>query len=185
MGVYFYNMISINEYEKLRNAETDTRKKANLFNQMDIKEQMKYYIDKIEEGWTLKKMETSLTHKQVSGIKTKFEKHGLSWDRDIKRFIKITEEKAPKMDDDTIKRIEELEKQVSEIQKMFDTSLTITKEIILTNDEYKGDLKTRSFRTYEDVLNNFVTFCVSNGRYSQQDLIAQALIDFMKKYKVK
>lgn len=177
-------MISIQEYERLRDIETDGREQAKLFDKMEVIDQIKYYNQKLKEGWTRKKMETDLTHKNVSALGHRFEKLGFTYNTKQKQYIK-TKTEAPKIDEDLLKRIQELEKKVSDMENIFNTSLTITKEIKFTKEEFTGDCKTRSFRTYEDILNKFVEFCGKNGQYSQQDIIAQALIDFMKNYQVK
>lgn len=53
--------------------------------------------------------------------------------------------------------------------------------IKISNEVFQGELKTRSFKVYENILNEFIMFCNTNKSFRQQDLISQALYEFMNK----
>ncbi|MDX5760297.1 hypothetical protein SIK68_18945 [Clostridioides difficile] len=50
-------------------------------------------------------------------------------------------------------------------------------------NDFKGNTVTRSYKVYEDIQKEFVAFCEANKKYRVQDIISQALKDFMDKYK--
>lgn len=54
-------------------------------------------------------------------------------------------------------------------------------KIDLENYDLKGEIGSRSFKTYKYVLDDFKEFC-SDRNETQKDLIAMALLEFMKKY---
>lgn len=51
----------------------------------------------------------------------------------------------------------------------------------LNNIVFTGNIKTRSFKIYENVLNDFIKFCNDHKNYRQQDLMTQALHEFINK----
>ena len=54
------------------------------------------------------------------------------------------------------------------------------KKLAIEKVEFKGEVITRSFRTYEEVLNKFVKYCNDN-KFVQKEAIAQAMMDFINK----
>ncbi|NJB05094.1 hypothetical protein GSQ22_04445, partial [Clostridioides difficile] len=50
-------------------------------------------------------------------------------------------------------------------------------------NDFKGNTVTRSYKVYEDIQKEFAAFCEANKKYRVQDIISQALKDFMDKYK--
>ncbi|HHS9374786.1 TPA: hypothetical protein ACTWRU_003733, partial [Clostridioides difficile] len=50
-------------------------------------------------------------------------------------------------------------------------------------NDFEGDTVTRSYKIYEDVQKDFVAFCEANKKYKVQDIISQALFEFIEKYK--
>lgn len=59
----------------------------------------------------------------------------------------------------------------------------VSKDIIIDSERLSGDLKTRSFTLYNDVLEVFTEFCKANKQYTQKDLMSMALVEYMDKYK--
>lgn len=57
-----------------------------------------------------------------------------------------------------------------------------TKKFDLENEKLKGNVVSKSFKTYENVLNEFIEFCRMK-KETQKDLLALALIEFMEKYR--
>jgi hypothetical protein len=57
-----------------------------------------------------------------------------------------------------------------------------SRSIKISSEVMAGDLKTRSFKVYTETLLNFIKFCNDNKSFKQQDLISQALHEFMLKY---
>lgn len=50
-------------------------------------------------------------------------------------------------------------------------------------NDFEGDTVTRSYKIYEDVQKEFVAFCEANKKYKVQDIVSQALFEFIEKYK--
>jgi hypothetical protein len=56
-------------------------------------------------------------------------------------------------------------------------------QISLDKTRLQGEIKTRSFKIYQQVLEDFKAYCEKHGEYKQQDLLSMALIEYMSKYK--
>lgn len=48
--------------------------------------------------------------------------------------------------------------------------------------DFDGELITRSFKIYKDVQQKFTKFCKRNNKYKVQDILSQAIIEFLDKY---
>lgn len=57
-----------------------------------------------------------------------------------------------------------------------------TATIELDRSSLTGKIKSRSFKIYENVLNDFVKYCKEHGEYKQQDILSMALLDYIKRY---
>ncbi|WP_279146095.1 MULTISPECIES: hypothetical protein [Clostridium] len=55
-------------------------------------------------------------------------------------------------------------------------------EININNPKLKGEVISKSFKTYGDVISEFVAFCKSR-KETQKDLLALAMVEFIEKYK--
>jgi hypothetical protein len=56
-------------------------------------------------------------------------------------------------------------------------------QINLDKNKLRGEIKTRSFKIYQQVLEDFKKYCERHGEFKQQDLLSMALIEYMDKYK--
>lgn len=50
-------------------------------------------------------------------------------------------------------------------------------------DDFEGDIVVRSYKLYEPVQREFLEFCKRNNKYKVQDILSQALKEFLEKYK--
>lgn len=50
-------------------------------------------------------------------------------------------------------------------------------------DTFEGEAVARAYKFYPDVQKDFIEFCKKNKQYKSQDIICQALKEFMDKYK--
>lgn len=50
-------------------------------------------------------------------------------------------------------------------------------------DKFEGEAVARAYKFYPDVQKDFIEFCKKNKQYKSQDIICQALKEFMDKYK--
>jgi len=56
-------------------------------------------------------------------------------------------------------------------------------ELRIDKDMFKGDLKGRLIKVYDNVNNGWIKFCKNNNQFKMQDLYSMALLEFIKKYK--
>ena len=61
------------------------------------------------------------------------------------------------------------------------SKVVVADELKINN--FKGDTVTRSYKIYEDIQKEFLAFCEANKKYKVQDIISQALFEFIEKYK--
>lgn len=50
-------------------------------------------------------------------------------------------------------------------------------------DDFEGDIVVRSYKLYEPIQREFLEFCKKNNKYKVQDILSQALKEFLNKYK--
>jgi len=56
-------------------------------------------------------------------------------------------------------------------------------EIVLNKTEFTGEIMAKTFKTYRNVIDKFLEFCDKHGEYTQRDLVAMALLEYLQKYK--
>lgn len=56
-------------------------------------------------------------------------------------------------------------------------------EITLNKAEFTGEILGKTFKTYKNVIDKFLSFCDKHGEYTQRDLVAMALLEYVQKYK--
>jgi hypothetical protein len=77
------------------------------------------------------------------------------------------------------KRIDALELMIIELPMPVNPP---SKEINILDDELTGELKVKSFKVYTTVLNSFIEFSKTCKSIKKQDLISQALLEFIKNH---
>lgn len=55
-------------------------------------------------------------------------------------------------------------------------------ELKMDKKHFTGDIVVKSYRVYSDIVKKFETFSKKQDQYKIQDLISQALLEFMEKY---
>ena len=50
-------------------------------------------------------------------------------------------------------------------------------------DDFEGEIVVRSYKLYEPIQKEFLDFCKKNNKYKVQDIISQALKEFIEKYR--
>lgn len=127
-------------------------------------------------------------------IRNRFRKSGYIYARDKNQYIR--EEKESKSNDN----LTEPESNINITKEMYDhlTELIEMKEKMremiedrgdaLENKElmiqsFDGELKVKSVKVYGEVLENFHEFMENHRELKQQDVISQALWEFLQKYK--
>lgn len=49
--------------------------------------------------------------------------------------------------------------------------------------EFTGEIIGKTFKTYKNVTDKFLGFCDKHKEYTQRDLVAMALLEYVQKYK--
>ncbi|SHH55534.1 hypothetical protein [Tepidibacter thalassicus] len=55
-------------------------------------------------------------------------------------------------------------------------------ELKIDFSKMTGQIKNRSFKVYEDILKKFLKFAKENKKFKQQDLLSQAMLEFIERY---
>ncbi|MDV9712530.1 hypothetical protein RHG40_20575, partial [Clostridioides difficile] len=86
---------------------------------------------------------------------------------------------------DILSNFNEMDIKLNEVYSWYksQSSLKVVEADKLKINDFKGDTVTRSYKIYEDVQKDFVAFCEANKKYKVQDIISQALFEFIEKYK--
>ena len=56
-------------------------------------------------------------------------------------------------------------------------------EITLNKKEFTGKIMAKTFKTYRNIIDKFLGFCDKHNEYTQRDLVAMALLEYIQKYK--
>lgn len=149
-------------------------------------------VEKLNNGMTLKQVSEEIEISKNT-LGTRLKKEGFSYDKSQKKWDKNSLEKTPRnanVSDDSLKevlqKIEEIEKELSEIKKKEVRNISDLKmKLLELPNVTKDGMKKHSINISEKTLNDFSSFCegVKNQRISQNELIEISLIEFMNKYK--
>lgn len=177
------------------------------FDNLPIKEQIQYINNKLLEGDTL-----TNTCKDIgigrTTIRNRFKQHGYEFNQAKKLYISIVEvvelessskvimqkssNKVVEADTNNINNLKdilynfnEMNTKLNEVYSWYESqsSNKVVGADKLNIDDFEGNIVTRSYKIYEDIQKEFVAFCEANKKYRVQDIISQALKDFMDKYK--
>lgn len=176
------------------------------FDNLPIKEQIQYINNKLLEGNTL-----TNTCKDIgigrTTIRNRFKQHGYEFNQAKKLYISIVEvielESSSKVvtgdtsNDNTLvdatnidfnnilSKFNDMNNKLNEVYSWYElqSSNKVVGADKLNIDDFTGDIVVRSYKVYEDIQKEFVAFCEANKKYRVQDIISQALKDFMDKYK--
>lgn len=81
------------------------------------------------------------------------------------------------------KKIKSLEQEIQGIKDVLNTiTITNTKELLEVK-KYEGTEVVRSYRINEEVQKKWKVFCKAHSEYKVGDLLANAMVDYMKKLK--
>lgn len=163
---------------------------------VDIKidELLDYVNEKLKIGLNVGQIEKEMKVGKDS-IRKKLNKNGYKFDNNKRQYIKIKENN----NNNNNNEIPGVKKTKQEIIKSNNKMKSVPEEHFLTQEEIKilkiiaknynkmnidynleGEIKARSFKTYKNVMDKFVSYCKEN-KLCQKDCIAIALLDFMNK----
>lgn len=74
---------------------------------------------------------------------------------------------------------------LNEVYKWYQESINkvVIEDKKLVIEDFEGKLVSRSFKLYEPIQKEFTDFCKMNNKYKVQDILCQALKEYMDKYK--
>jgi len=109
----------------------------------------------------------------------------------IPKHINSKNEVAITKDDALIKEVKELLSMKDDLKVLiqeYNRSKNIVDviepaELKVDKTRFKGELKGRLIKVYDNVNNDWISFCKSNSQFKMQDLYSMALLDYMKTYK--
>ncbi|HBF7094780.1 TPA: hypothetical protein KOU56_003876, partial [Clostridioides difficile] len=85
-----------------------------------------------------------------------------------------------------IVNFKEMNNKLNEVYQWYE--LQSSREVVATDklqiDDFEENIVVRSYKVYENIQKEFAIFCEKNKKYRVQDIISQALKEFMEKYKV-
>ena len=176
------------------------------FKALEVEKQVEYINSQLEKGDTVDNIRVVLgVGKNYIG--TNFKKGGYVKDRATGLYIKAGQEninttnttalnKANKKvtkDKQSINntkslenRIESLERQIEGIMAILETTNN-TNTTVATNEieikTFKGEKVARSYKVNKEVQKQFKAFCKAHSEYEVGDILANAMLEYMNKFK--
>lgn len=180
------------------------------FKELDIESKVKYINELLEQGDSVDniRMTLGVGKNYIANI---FKKHGYTLNRNINQYVSSNDvstnttnvsiestdkaiNKSKKVNntntkDDKYKTLEgqikDLQKQIDIINNRLDTNVATDTTSILHSsiDNYDTkDTLNRNYRIYNDIYNEFTTFCKEHRQYKVQDIISSAIKEYLDKY---
>lgn len=162
----------------------------------DIEQLLNYVNENIKNGGSVAQAERDLGFGKDT-LRKRLNRANYRYDRSLKQFVlqdntDITQKNKNGItqSNSTITQVKKdnvLQDNTNITQYFSNEEIDILKSIVrnyknlrIEKVELKGKIVTRSFRTYEKVVDKFVKYC-SDNNFVQKDAIAQAMLDFMDK----
>ena len=171
------------------------------FKALGLEQQVEYINELLQEGNTVDNIRMALgVGKNYIG--NNFSKGGYKKDRATGLYIKAgteaninTNEKAQKLNNKALgggnssnngnsleDRVNSLEKQIEGIMAILNnTNTTATTELNIKT--FEGEKVARSYKVNIEVQKQFKAFCKAHSEYEVGDILANAMLEFMNKYK--
>lgn len=171
------------------------------FKALGLEQQVEYINELLQEGNTVDNIRMTLgVGKNYIG--NNFSKGGYKKDRATGLYIKAgteaninTNEKAQKLNNKALgggnssnngnsleDRVNSLEKQIEGIMAILNnTNTTATTELNIKT--FEGEKVARSYKVNIEVQKQFKAFCKAHSEYEVGDILANAMLEFMNKYK--
>ena len=171
------------------------------FKALALEQQVEYINSQLEQGETVDNIRIALgVGKNYIG--NNFSKGGYKKDRATGLYIKAgteaninTNEKAQKLNNKALGggnssnnsnslevRVNSLEKQIEGIMAILNnTNTTATTELNIKT--FEGEKVARSYKVNIEVQKQFKAFCKAHSEYEVGDILANAMLEFMNKYK--
>lgn len=176
----------------------------NTFDSLSSQDQINYINNQLLQGHTITNICKIIGIGRTT-IRDRFKKVGYEYNQKTKIYESIVEiistENIKKQDSsnkvvvadadnhlglkDILSNFNEMDIKLNEVYSWYksQSSLKVVEADKLKINDFEGDTVTRSYKIYEDVQKDFVVFCEANKKYKVQDIISQALFEFIEKYK--
>ena len=145
------------------------------FDKLEVRDQIEYINNKLAEGNTLTNICKCLDIGR-STIRDRFKKISYEYNKSINQYECIVE----------IVESKEIEPKRSEQQEYNPIKLESSNKVVgterLSVEDFEGDIVVRSYKLYESIQKEFADFCKVNNKYKVQDILSQALKEFLDKY---
>lgn len=172
----------------------------------------KYQIEFINEQLEKEKTLTNIC-KEInigrSTLRDRFKKNGYEFSKSQNKYISMIEIVETKDNKTTFKTVtsnsskgvvatnydnlneilsnfKEMNNKLNEVYKWYE--LQSSRDVVATDklqiDDFEENIVVRSYKIYENIQKEFAIFCEKNKKYRVQDIISQALKEFMEKYKI-
>lgn len=180
------------------------------FNKLQIIEQLEYVNSALKKGESLRSISAELKMSKTT-IRDRFQKIGYKFEGSIRQYIKIDEEpqlqneyqsnneskdrtvevldsitkvyKGNNYNDDTNVILKDITEKLNEVYSWYLKERNIIEPVELKLNNFEGEAINRTFKVYPKELQEFKKFCEEHKQYRVQDIITQALREFMDKYK--
>lgn len=181
-----------------------------IFNKLDILEQIDYINKKLKEGYSLSKLDNENIISSRKTISNRFKKIGYELNKDsnqyentieivkseVKETITTNTQKqessnivvrGDQVNNKTLEQLilnyADMNDKLNEVYKWYqESSNNVVIEDKLEIDDFEGNIVVRSYKLYEPIQKEFAEFC-SSSKYRVQDILSQALREFLDKYK--
>lgn len=142
------------------------------FNSFEVAKQVKYFNAELEKGFTISEVCKKLNI-SYNTIRDRFLRHNYTYNKVNKKY-EISSSILANLESEIMNQV--LEKLVT---KVFNSN----SEARINNFSCNctGTVINRSFRIYDEVLKEFITFC-ENSNYSQYDILSQFVLEGIQRY---
>ena len=181
-----------------------------MFNELDILEQIDFINKKLKEGYSLSKLDNENIISSRKTISNRIKKVGYELNKESNQYENTIEIVEPEEKEIVAKDIEKQESsnlvvqgeqvnnkaleqlilnyadmndKLNEVYKWYqESSNNVVIEDKLEINDFEGNVVVRSYKLYEPIQKEFAEFC-SSSKFRVQDILSQALKEFLEKYK--
>lgn len=181
------------------------------FDALIIKNQIEFINGQLQQEKTLTDICKEINIGR-STIRERFKKNGYEFSKSQNKYIYMIEIVETKDNNTTFKTVtsnsskgvvatdssnlndfneilsnfNEMNNKLNEVYKWYESQSS--RDVVVTDklqiDDFEKNIVVRSYKIYENIQKEFTIFCEKNKKYRVQDIISQALKEFMEKYKI-
>ena len=143
------------------------------FNSLSVEEQINFFNKHLYMGKTISRICENINI-SYNTIRDRFKRHNFIYNKYIKQYECIKTNFDNNYDESVLeKALERVLNKLNQDEKRESEQL---------NCDIKGKVVNRSFRIYDEVLDDFTSFC-KNSNYNQYDILSKFIKEGMEKYK--